>query len=172
MWRRLLCTFVITFLITNSVIASDYVLPYPSYMPGHKLYTISKLFDLLKQYWYWGTIASIKYHTNISDKYLVEAKTLFEYKQYLLALQALDRSNDHFLKISPLLGLANKERKEIKEIVNSYHGEIFAQSKLLEELKQITPLEYLWTPEKKKSTQLFIRENLNAAIKLRVYLSE
>lgn len=102
------------FLIYTPVFAS-YVLPYPSYMPGHTLYRISRTVDELKRWWYWGKIASAKYHLALSDKYLVEAKTLFEYKQYLLALDALARSDYQFSQItpSPVPGDARNAHREV-----------------------------------------------------------
>ena len=97
---RLFFIFLLVLFLQAPVYA-EYVLPYPSYMPGHKLYKVSRILDDLKQYWYWGTIAQSKYHQGLSDKYLIEAKTLFEYKQYPLALDALRRSDQYFQKNTP-----------------------------------------------------------------------
>src|SRR3989344_2434627 len=84
--------FLLVFVLVSRVEAA-YVLPYPSYMPGNKLYTFSRFFDEVGRIWNFGSIASTKYALHLSDKYLVEAKTLFEYQQYLLALDALQRSD-------------------------------------------------------------------------------
>lgn len=124
-----------------------YTLPYPSYMPGHRLYKVSRIFDSLKSYWYWGTIAQSKYHRSLSDKYLVEAKTLFEYKQYLLAVDALNRSNEHIKTFS--------------------HEQMKIHRDVLEQLKQALPKEFLWQPEKQTSTLLPLHKLLDEAIKLR-----
>ena len=85
-------------LFTDTTYAADYVLPYPSYMPGHPLYQLSTWWDDLGVYWNFGDIAGIKYQRVMADKYLVEAKTLFGYGQYKLAIAALDKSDTHFAK--------------------------------------------------------------------------
>ena len=77
---------------------ASYVLPYPSAMPGSKFYKLHQLFEKFEKYWYFGNFSNFHYNLKYSDKYLVEAKTLFEYKQYLLAYQALKKSNSFFLK--------------------------------------------------------------------------
>lgn len=99
--KKILILVLIIFIcfLTVPSVRADYVLPYPSVMPGNKLYRITRIVDQLKKYWYFGNIAQIKYHLGLSDKYLVEAKTLFEYKQYLLATDALKRSSDQFSQI-------------------------------------------------------------------------
>src|SRR5450759_4493421 len=93
----------------SSLVYADYVLPYPSYMPGSSLYKVSRVVDRLKFYWSWGNIAQIKYHLALSDKYLVEASTLMEYKQYLLGVDALRRSDAEFTKLPVYVAGAKKE---------------------------------------------------------------
>src|SRR5450759_5012191 len=83
----------------SSLVYADYVLPYPSYMPGSSLYKVSRVVDLLKFYWSWGNIAQIKYHLALSDKYLIEAKTLMEYKQFLLGTDDLRRYDKEFVNL-------------------------------------------------------------------------
>lgn len=129
-----------------------YSLPYPSYMPGHKFYAISRIVDRAKAWWYWGSRGSIKYHSLLADKYLVEAKTLFEYQQYLLALDALKRSNEHVL----LLSSRNPEQMK-------------AHVETLERLKEILPKEFLWQPEKREPTHLPIADLLEEALFLRIH---
>src|SRR5687768_12398331 len=94
---------VLLFLFTpaSTLAQSDYVLPYPSSMPGSSLYKIRLIFEEINKYWYFGNISQFTYNLRQSDKYLIEAKTLFEYKQYFLAYQALEKSNHYFNKISP-----------------------------------------------------------------------
>lgn len=95
--RRFLLVFLtLFFVLTPSARASEYVLPYPSYMPGNAMYKVRQLVEKLQEYWYFGDMTKVKYHLKMADKYLVEAKTLFEYKQIKLAIAALDRSNYHF----------------------------------------------------------------------------
>ena len=75
---------------------SDYVLPYPSLMPGSKLYILQEIKNTVLQYWYFGNFGQFTYALKQSDKFLVEAKTLFEYDQYLLADEALKKSDYFF----------------------------------------------------------------------------
>ena len=96
------CSFVIP------AVRADYVLPYPSYMPGNKLYKVGRVIDTHKRFWYFGSIAQTKYHLGLSDKYLVEAKTLFEYKQYMLGADALIRSNNEFNEIPHYIAKAKE----------------------------------------------------------------
>lgn len=135
-----------------------YVLPYPSYLPGHALYNVSRVADEIKRYWSWGNIASIKYHLSLSDKYLVEAKTLFEYKQYLLATDALARSDGQFQK------LGAKDIRNLSSVVNDARDK---HVEILEKLLQELPKEYLWTPEKSAPTQLFLSNDIRRAIRIR-----
>jgi len=94
---------IVIFLSVSPQVRAEYVLPYPSAMPGNKLYRIMRIIDELKKPLYFGSITRYKYHLSLADKYLVEAKTLFEYKQYLLAVDALERSDREFQEATPLL---------------------------------------------------------------------
>jgi len=76
-----------------SLIHAEYVLPYPSYMPGNKIYRVSRVVDKIKKYWYFGNIAQIKYHLALADKYLVEAKTLMEYDQLQMPDKDIKKSS-------------------------------------------------------------------------------
>ncbi|MBI5412010.1 hypothetical protein HZA43_02425 [Candidatus Peregrinibacteria bacterium] len=134
---------------------ASYVLPYPSFMPGNKLYRVSRFIDEVKRYWYWGNLSSYRYYLGQSDKALVEAKTLFEYNQYLLAVKALDRSNAALQHVSDSLKGA-----EFREAMNEHKKVI---GKLLGEL----PEEFIWRPEREKPQTLRIHEELNRALFLR-----
>ena len=102
--KKILLLFLVTyFLVVPLAQAVDYVLPYPSYMPGNPMYKIRQILERAQEYWYFGDMAKVKYHLKMADKYLVEAKTLFEYKQYLLAVDALQRSNQQFQPLPQLL---------------------------------------------------------------------
>lgn len=140
--------FFVYFAFVSQIFA--YTLPYPSYMPGHKFYKISRLLDKAKSWWYWGTLGQRKYHSALSDKYLVEAKTLFEYQQYLLAVDALKRSNEHLMLIS----LRSNEQMK-------------AHVDILYQLKQILPREFLWRPEKQEPTYLPLHQILDESIAIR-----
>lgn len=93
----ILATFLYLLPVAHIHTVTAYTLPYPSYMPGHTLYTPRILWDQVMEWWHFGSISKTKYHLALSDRYLVEAVTLLEYKQYLLAVSALSHSNTHFI---------------------------------------------------------------------------
>ena len=129
---------------------AEYVLPYPSYMPGNKLYKISRIIDDLKQYWYWGNIAQAKYHQALSDKYLVEAKTLFEYGQYPLALDALARSDEQLQKVS-------------SKVIDARKAHVALLTKLLTQ----SPETFVWQDEHKAAITLDLSGALGRSLKIR-----
>jgi hypothetical protein len=149
-------TIVLSFVIGNlTFVHAEYVLPYPSFMPGNKLYRISRLIDVMKKYWYFGDIAQFKYRLTLSDKYLVEAKTLFEYKQYLLGFDALKRSSTEWQKAVPTT----------PSMLLSYQE---AAKKHIEVLERMdVPDNFLWSPEKSASSKLPLRGEIENAIQLR-----
>lgn len=146
---------------------SEYVLSYPSFMPGHPLYKSSELIDIVQEWWSFGSFAKIKYHTSLSDKKLIEAKTLFEYKQYLLGYNALQLSNGHFLKTSLFIEQAKKENKDTTERVVVHRMEAIKHIDVLSDLKERLPEEFLWQPEKSSETNLRLRQAVEDAIDLR-----
>jgi hypothetical protein len=156
----------VTVFFTNQVFASTYYLPYPSLMPGNKLYRISRLIDKLKNYWSFGNITQVKYHLALSDKYLVEAKTLFEYEQFLLADDALHRSTDEFNLIMPHIQLAMREAKNVSQLTQSVKDAASVHYKILENIRQTVPDTVKWTPEKTSSTYLSISNDINSAEEL------
>lgn len=164
---------VLSFFLFVSIICfarpvfAEYVLPYPSYMPGNKMYRVSRIIDTLKNYWYWGTIAQIKYHLGLSDKYLVEAKTLFEYKQYLLASDALKRSDAALDGILPLVDKGYGEGKDMSQFEKTLVEAMQVHVEKLTAMSEQLPAEFLWTPEKKDATNISIEQLLRASIVLR-----
>lgn len=146
---------------------AEYVLPYPSYMPGNTLYRISRIIDTMKNYWYWGTIAQIKYHIGLSDKYLVEAKTLFEYKQYLLATNALQRSDTELSGLPTRMSEGSREGKDMSSQKNILSDAMQVHIASLELMKKQLPSEFKWTPEKAAATDLSIGLLLDTSIGLR-----
>jgi len=160
-----------SFLWVNSVFA-DYVLPYPSFMPGNKVYKISRLIDTLKQYWNFGNIAQIKYHMALSDKYLVEAKTLFEYNQYLLAVDALHRSNIQFSLIPAHITAAKQEGKDITVFETMVRSEAEKHTEVLRTLLDSMPQNFTWIPEKSTPVNLDIRTELENSLQIRQSASE
>lgn len=147
---------------------SDYVLPYPGVMPGSKLYILQEMKNAALQYWYFGNFGQFTYNLKQSDKYLVEAKTLFEYKQYLLANIALKKSDGYFQKLPYNLEQARKEDKNISEKKKILESAALKHREILEKLGKEVPEHFSWTPEKKVSTELNLHENIERAIRIRL----
>ncbi len=152
--------------------SASYVLPYPSYMPGNKLYRISRAVDDIKKYWYFGSIAKTKYYLSLSDKYLVEAKTLFEYKQYVLALDALDRSNNYAHRLSLLIVLSKQKHNDISSMIPIIQEYIIVHESILHTLRNQLPAEMLWQPEKQSPVLLPLHKSIDAAIEERKNINQ
>ncbi len=157
----------VIFLSNTHTSFAEYVLPYPSYMPGNKVYKISRLVGELKKYWYWGSIASFKYHLGLSDKYLVEAKTLFEYKQYLLARDALARSNENFRELPQYLIRAKNEGKDMRIFNQQIQKAAAAHMGVIDGLARLVPKTFNWREEKKQPVELGLQQLLTETNKLR-----
>ena len=112
------------------------------------------------QFWYFGDFGQFAYNLKESDKYLVQAKTLFEYNQYLLGYKALQKSNLYFQKVKPYLLAARGHGKNIQEKMNVLQQAALKHSEVLEKLQHDLPQEVTWQPEKAASTQLHIFELL------------
>ena len=103
----------------------------------------------------------------MTDKYLVEAKTLFEYKQYLLGYKALKKSDSYFVNILPNLVRAEKngkntlQKKAVLNEASQKHIEI------LREMKNRTPSTFIWEPEKASPTSLDLKKAFNESVHLR-----
>lgn len=153
-------------IFTSSVFASSsYVLPYPSFMPGSALYKPHLLLEKISGYWYFGNFGQFTYNLKQSDKYLVEAKTLFEYNQYLLAYKAMQKSDAYFLKTLPNLKNAKTEGKNIFQNRNLLS---LAARKHMEILKSLNvPDKFLWQPEKADSSVLELRSAIETSISIR-----
>ncbi len=152
--KKCLAFFCFIFFFLSSPVYADYILPYPSYMPGNRLYQISRILDVFSQWWYWGNIASVKYRLKLADKYIVEAKTLFEYHQYQLGVEALKRSDMQVSQIVKYLVLAKQENKDIKKMDSTIVDGMNAHITILEKLSKELPETFTWTPEKQESTLL------------------
>ena len=144
-----------------------YVLPYPGLMPGNKFYRLEQVADRLGQFWAFGNFSRHKYELNLADKKLVEAKVLFEYQQYPLALQALENSNQHFQKAKAYLGRASKEGKDISQKAINLKAAAEKHKEILGSLENFLPEKFLWQPEKKEATELDLKSTLEEAIKIR-----
>ncbi len=159
-------TMLALYFSTGSVRA-EYVLPYPSFLPGNKLYSVSRRIDLMKAPFYFGDFGGFKYHLNLSDKYLVEAKTLFEYKQYLLGSDALRRSDEAFVRVLPFLVSAQRHNKDVSAfkgiIIDATRTHIF----VLTRLKGDVPYTFTWTPEKADKSVLLLHDMLFHSMRIR-----
>lgn len=136
-------------------------------MPGSKFYTINQVIERVSYFWYFGNFGKSYYYQRLSDKYLVQAKTLFEYKQHLLAYKSLLKSNQYFEKSYPYLLSAKKERKDVSEKQKIFRQESLKHIEELYKLKNSTPGKFLWTPEKSKSTLLNIHSLIDTSISIR-----
>jgi len=160
---------VIVFLIhTQSAFAqSAYVLPYPSSMPGSIFYKINTIREKVARFWHFGDFSTFKYSLFYADKYLVEAKTLFEYKQYLLAVNALGKSDFYFKNIYSSLLDAKKNNKDISEKLEIYKSAADKHKEILEIILNNTPNTFSWNPEKGSRVDLNIKAAIENSIKQR-----
>ncbi len=171
--KRLLCLLVFLFILVRvNIVRAEYMLPYPSYMPGNKLYSVSKIIDFLRKYWYFGNLAKIKYYMALSDKLLVEAKTLFEYNQYALAMRATMESSDAILQIPKYIEAEKAQKIDIHQFQALFCEELVTHQTTIHALTNNLPLSYTWREEKKDAVELPIREILEEAAAVRRLLQE
>ena len=160
--------FLLFILFPRIVIAeSAYVLPYPSVMPGSIFYQLNLIQEEILKYWYFGDLGQFKYSLSQADKYLVEAKTLFDYKQYFLAYQALQGSDNYFKKIEPTVLSAKKNGKNTidkEKLLKEAAGKHLEE---LTKLKQNLPATFEWKPEKQHPQTLNLQEAFGNSIKAR-----
>ena len=161
------CLLLFLLTATFAPVSASYMLPYPSYMPGNTLYRLSRMSDALKLRWSFGSIARAKAYMSLSDKYLVEAKILFEYQQYLLGANALARSNSAFEQIPIYIQRGTSERKDMSEVIALLSEEVVIHNKTLTQMATVVPREFLWTPEKTNATNLSLLQYIEGAIKIR-----
>lgn len=166
--RRLLFVLVFFLFFASKAYAdSNYVLPYPSVMPGSLFYKPRLLLEAVSKYWYFGNFGQFKYSLKEADKYLVESKTLFEYGQYLNASIALKNSDEYFKKTFLYLSGAKDEGENIntnrKILSEAAQKHIEVLKKLLNEL----PGSFEWKPEKEKPTLINIKDNIEESISIR-----
>ncbi|MBI2028398.1 MAG: hypothetical protein HYT07_02200 [Candidatus Levybacteria bacterium] len=147
--------------------APDYVLPYPDVMPGSKFYNIKLIWEKLSKYWYFGDFGGFKYNLKMSDKYIIEAKTLFEYKQYLLGLESLKKSDKFFKEIPGYLEQEKNENKDISQNIRMLRGASLKHIEVLEKLKKDSPEFFLWQPENSSQTELYLNNAFMDSINIR-----
>ena len=118
------------------------------------------------QFWYFGDFGQFEYNLKESDKYLVEAKTLFEYNQYLLGYNALEKSNRYFQQTLPHLIAAKNHGKDstINRALLSSAAE--KHEEVLSLIKQETPATFTWSPEKAPASTLRIHALLDMSIEI------
>lgn len=169
--RYLLCLIIIIILFftprTYIYAESGYVLPYPSSMPGSFAYKFHIVYENLSSYWYFGNFGHFEYSLKMADKYLVEAKTLFDYKQYLLGLKSLGKSNYYFKDILPSLKKAEGEGKNISQKRSVLKEAALKHIEYLENIDLDTPDIFIWEPEKSSPTTLFLKKTFMDSINIR-----
>lgn len=157
----------ISIAIKTSFAASSYVLPYPGIMPGNKLYKVSEALDYVRRYYSFGDFSQLSYNLSLSDKKLVEAKTLFEYNQYPLGLKALEKSDAYFVQADKYLKLASEHKKNISEKKGMYKSAAMKHIEVLESLKKVLPEHFTWVDEKKAPLALNLWEAIQKSVRIR-----
>ena len=143
------------------------MLPYPSGMPGNLSYGIHLIYENISKYWYFGDFGQFDYNLKMTDKYLVEAKTLFEYKQYLLGYKALKKSDSYFVNIRPCLERAEKDGKNILQKEAILRGASEKHVEALGQMEKNVPSAFEWRPEKALPTRLDIKRAIENSINVR-----
>ncbi|HSX40465.1 MAG TPA: hypothetical protein VLF68_02530, partial [Candidatus Saccharimonadales bacterium] len=123
--------------------------------------------EKLMQFWYFGDFGAFEYNLKESDKYLVEAKTLFDYQQYLLAYNALKKSDDYFLKIKPTINKAQRSGKSIVNEQKTFSEAAQKHIEVLSKLESDVPATVVWQPEKQAATNLDLKTAIETSIKIR-----
>ncbi len=116
---------------------------------------------------YFGNFGKFDYNLSLSDKYLVEAKTLFDYKQYLLAYKALEKSNHYFLNTAPYLQKATEEGRDVSQKKAIFRLASEKHREVLQDLIKTVPQIFVWKPEKISSTTLDIKNLIDISIRIR-----
>lgn len=165
MYKKILL--FICFFIPLFTVNAEYILPYPGPMPGNKMYTLVKMIDKFQYYWFWGSIAKANYFMDLSDKYLVESKVLFEYKQYLLAVDALKRSDESWEQIDGYISRAAKEGKNIQYLQTKHQEQSVEHKQSIDRLMTMLPETFNWTPENEKSTNIQLKQLLENSKNIR-----
>jgi len=163
----LLIFLFLTFFKTSVFAQSNYVLPYPSSMPGSLFYEIHLIYENISKYWYFGDFGQFDYSLKMADKYLVEAKTLFEYKQYLLGYKALKKSDQYFVNIIPSLARAGKDGKNTLQKKTILNEAAQKHIEILDKMQIDNPDVFNWQPEKALPTALDMGGTIRNSINVR-----
>jgi len=159
--------FIFSFSSIPSYASSSYVLPYPSAMPGGISYKLHLVWEKVMQYWYFGDFGQFEYNLKESDKYLVETKTLFEYNQYLLGYNALQKSNEYFANTLPFLEKAKQDGKNVTDKRLLLNQAAAKHIEVLEQMESDTPATFNWNPEKSAASNLSIHQLIEQSVALR-----
>lgn len=119
------------------------------------------------QYWAYGDFGQFSYNLQASDKYLVEANTLFAYNQYVLALDALEKSNSFYTKVKPALVSARIHHKDIQAKSDLLKQAAKAHITVLTHLEKELPSTFVWEEENQKPQILPLHSDIQDAIHLR-----
>ena len=131
------------------------------------MYKVRLVYEYISKYWYFGDLGQFKYNLKMTDKYLVEAKTLFEYKQYLLGYKALESSNFYFSNTLPNLAMAEKSGKDVSRKKIILTSAVQKHIETLEQMDIDTPDNFSWEPEKSLPTVLGIKGLIEEATNVR-----
>jgi len=163
----ILATILLLYAAKSALAQSSYVLPYPPPMPGSIFYKIRLISEQIQKYWYFGNFGQFSYNLKQSDKYLVQAKTLFEYKQHLLGEEALKKSDMYFKYTSKYLSYAKEENKNIDRQQKTLKEAALKHIEILNKIKIHAPKEIIWNPEKSQPTKILLSGTLAEAIRIR-----
>ena len=147
--------------------AKNYTLPYPPLMPGSIFYKIRIVEEKLGKVWNFGSFAQFQYNLSLSDRYLVQARTLIEYQQYLLASEALMKSDTYFQKTLPNLSQAITEKKNILDEKELLRHAAQKHIDVITMLKTETPKTFNWQPENSNATNISFVKMFETSIKIR-----
>lgn len=161
------CLTFFLFFAKQCIAESSYVLPYPPQMPGGFMYKLRLMSEEIQKYWYFGNFGKFKYNLKEADKYLVEAKTLFDYKQYALAYKALQKSDIYFSKTFAYLVKAKKEGKNITQNQLILKGAASKHIEVLGKLEIILPETFIWQQEQSAPIQLDLKKYFLRSIEVR-----
>lgn len=171
MIRKILFSSIIVFLFLfyplKTYSSSDYVLPYPGFMPGSSFYPIFEYADLVKGFFAFGDFASFSYSLSQSDKYLVEAKVLFEYNQYPLAIKSLKKSDQYLIAAKSSLSNAKTNRKNISQKHMQLRSAEQKHTEVLDSILPKVPKIFTWEDEKKDPVLLQLESEILKSIEIR-----
>lgn len=136
-------------------------------MPGSPLYKPHLILEKILKYWYFGNFGQFDYNLKESDKYLVEAKTLFEYQQYLLGYKSLQQSDFYFINTLPYLRKAEIESKNITNNKLILQSAAEKHIEVLKKLEKEVPDKFIWQPERSAASVLNLKLQIESSIVIR-----